>query len=267
MNYYIPQTILWLAKDFKFKSQLKGYSYLFKRKFKIGDPSKTFLVEFKFSDEKLKFKLRSNDDFFILRDIFLFESYKLPKFKDDVNEILDCGSHLGSSAVYFKIKYPRAKIICFEPDEESREILKFNLRLNEVNCKVFDCAVSGKDGLMKFKSSKRDSASSKLDEFGEVEVEVKSLENAIRLAGVEKVDVLKLDIEGEEISAIKSLDKNLKKVGCIICENHYEMYDEKVLFKILEKKGFAILEPLPHLKKISKETKYPIIVAEKNEKA
>lgn len=41
--------------------------------------------------------------------------------------IIDCGSNIGLSLIYFKKQYPNSKIIAFEPDREIFKILNKNI--------------------------------------------------------------------------------------------------------------------------------------------
>ena len=65
---------------------------------------------------------------------FLFSMIEI--FKENIyffeanNEkplIIDCGSYIGTSILFFKIHYPDSRIISFEPDEENFKILSDNI--------------------------------------------------------------------------------------------------------------------------------------------
>ncbi len=61
-----------------------------------------------------------------LNEIFVEEVYR---FQSDTNTplIIDCGSNIGLSIIYFKRLFPEAKIIGFEPDNEIFKILENNI--------------------------------------------------------------------------------------------------------------------------------------------
>lgn len=64
------------------------------------------------------FTVRINDglNFYILyKDIFIKRIYHFEAQRPDPL-ILDCGSNIGMSILYFKHVYPKARIIGFEPD-------------------------------------------------------------------------------------------------------------------------------------------------------
>src|SRR5690348_5460731 len=51
-----------------------------------------------------------------VEEIFVDEVYKC-NFNSAEPYIIDCGANIGLSVIYFKQKYPNAKIIAFEPDK------------------------------------------------------------------------------------------------------------------------------------------------------
>ena len=65
----------------------------------------------------------------IYKNIFKVGDYKFfSKRKSPF--IMDCGSHIGISILYFKYLYPNSKILGFEPDPDNFEILKKNIKAN-----------------------------------------------------------------------------------------------------------------------------------------
>ena len=61
-----------------------------------------------------------------INELFINEFYKFRANKD-CPKIIDCGSYIGTSILYFKINYPNAVVTGFEPDEENFSILKSNV--------------------------------------------------------------------------------------------------------------------------------------------
>lgn len=65
------------------------------------------------------------------RDIFVEELYNFSASTDEP-VIYDCGANIGISIIYFKIRYPKAKIVAFEADSDIFSILKFNIENSEL---------------------------------------------------------------------------------------------------------------------------------------
>ena len=55
------------------------------------------------------------------RELFCKEMYQFNSLSDEP-VILDCGSNIGLSVLYFKTIYPKAKVWAFEPDAANFEI-------------------------------------------------------------------------------------------------------------------------------------------------
>ena len=86
----------------------------------------------------------------LFKEIFIAQSYW---FTTDNKKplIIDCGSHFGQAVIFFKMMYPKAKIICFEPDDHTFSILKDNIESNGIpDVKMHNKAVADYDGKINF---------------------------------------------------------------------------------------------------------------------
>ncbi|MGC4035938.1 MAG: FkbM family methyltransferase [Chitinophagaceae bacterium] len=135
--------------------------------------------------------------------------------------IIDCGANIGLSTLFFKRKYPDAKIIAFEPDPDIFEILKKNVASFELNnVELRNEAVWIEDTTLKFYSDTSLAGSIEWDALKSnnvLNVPAKRLKSII--AG-KKVDFLKIDIEGAENSLMFDLEGELKNVGLLFLEYH-----------------------------------------------
>ena len=175
-------------------------------------------------------------------DIYYVEFNK----KDPV--ILDVGAHIGLSTLYFKMLYPKSKIIAIEPHPKSIKILRQNIELNRLeNVEVVEAAVgaeSGERSLFVDVDEEWMSSSSFIEgswdntqENKEIKVDVVALREYI----TSKVDLIKIDVEGAEEEVILSLGNKLNKVGKILFEYHPKKKEtpEKIIEE-LEKYGFRV---------------------------
>jgi len=67
------------------------------------------------------------------RDLFVEEMYRFDAGRSNP-VVLDCGSNIGLSVLYFKSIYPDATIYAFEPDNSNFEILEKILQA--ISCKM-----------------------------------------------------------------------------------------------------------------------------------
>jgi len=132
--------------------------------------------------------------------------------------VIDAGSYIGYySLLASKLVGSEGKVYSFEPSPESLELLYKNIQIN--NCKniqVFEGAVTDKVGHIPFHISLTNLSGSSMftrysDPIGfrgsQIEVRTTSLDEAI---GDERVDFIKMDIEGGEAKAIKGMANIIK---------------------------------------------------------
>lgn len=178
-----------------------------------------------------KFKISfSNDEEFerIYEDIFKRNEYPFKTTKE-TPFIIDCGSHIGLSVLYFKKLYPNAKIVAFEPNPLTFKLLQKNIFQNKLrDVKLINVAVFDKNGNIDFYVDKNtenpwgwgDSAVINkwysVDTAKTIKVKAITLSQFIK----PKVDLLKLDIEGVEERVLRSIEDKLKNIKEIMIEFH-----------------------------------------------
>ena len=185
----------------------------------------------------------------LFHEIFTHEIYK---FSTNTQEpfIIDCGSNIGISILYFKTLYPQAHIIGFEPDQKTFGILAKNIEQNNLaNVQLVNKAVAGHDGEITFYSNPDQQGATRMNMFSkELGCRQATVVKATKLSHVinRPVDFLKMDIEGAETQVFQELADSgkLSFVKNMVLEYHHHMHDSKhdnlsVLLGILEKNGFG----------------------------
>src|SRR5262249_15122018 len=136
-------------------------------------------------------------------------------------KIVDCGSHVGFSILYFKRLYPNAEVIAFEPCRANYEIARRNIQANGLeNVTIHQLALEAFDGEAQLAVPANDSLGATLtnrrSQTGE-SLEVISVP-CTRLSHFlnEPVDLLKLDIEGVEDAVLIESAACLKHVKNIV---------------------------------------------------
>ena len=172
------------------------------------------------------------------REIFVDEFYKFYTTAT-TPVIFDCGTNIGTSVVYFRQQYPRARIVAFEADQRISGLLQENLRRNKIaGVEVITKAVwTNEDGIL-FGSDQADSASifSQTDQ-----VLVPSLRLRDRLLQETQIDMLKMDIEGAETAVLTDCRDALAHVQNLFVEFHAYLDHPQTLsdvMKVLEDSGF-----------------------------
>jgi FkbM family methyltransferase len=215
INDYL-KTKLWASKEEKERSRLlsiKRYS-----------PGYTTLIDgFHFTDSRSF--LAGYDE------IFRKENYKFAT-QNSAPLIIDCGSNIGLSIVYFKQLYPSSRIIGVEPDPTIFEVLKKNiLEKGLQQVELINKAVFGFETTVNFLAEGGFSGKiSSNNEFKGLSVESITLTNLI---GDRKVDFLKIDVEGAEYDILLEGQNKLSQVENLFIEFHSEAGKEQKLGELL----------------------------------
>jgi FkbM family methyltransferase len=186
--------------------------------------------------------LEITDPFWYLhcyRELFGDEIYRFNADRADPL-VIDCGANIGMSVIYFKYLYPKARIIAFEPDPNIFAVLERNVRTFELqDVELHRKAVWNARTKLRFAAD--GSIGGKLVEA--------SNDPTLPLVGCErlrdyldqKVDFLKLDIEGAEYEVIRDCERSLKNVNLLFVEYHSDVHQEQLLhelLRVLHRAGF-----------------------------
>ena len=145
--------------------------------------------------------------------------------------IIDCGSNVGTSCLYFSRTYPGARIIAFEADKHIASILNNNIRDNNLQgVEVHVAAVWTSAGEISFAGDGADGGSISPSGIGEM---VKTIRLRDELAKHEKIDFIKMDIEGAETAVLEDCADQLNKVDALFIEYHSFIAQPQTLHKIL----------------------------------
>ena len=154
------------------------------------------------------------------------EYYVPPALRPKI--IVDIGSNIGASIIYFHEKFPDARILGFEPHPETFGILQqnvghlrgvtvFNYGLGATNQRIAVPADSVHFGGFNTRGHFKDRGYP----AAPVECEVRRLDDVLREIGVSQVDLIKTDCEGSEVDIFLTLsDEILNQCQWIVGELH-----------------------------------------------
>lgn len=171
------------------------------------------------------FKIPDANSLLVIKEIFDQKVYDL--FYPHSNPtIVDIGSHIGLSILFFKDKFPRAKIHGFEPHPRTFAYLQHNLSLNTSgnDIQVSNEAVveKSKKNLLYVKSaySSRSSLFSNKTPRSLPTITVKTVKFSDVIKRFKKIDILKIDAEGMEHEFLPVLLKHHAKINTMFIEVH-----------------------------------------------
>ena len=183
----------------------------------------------------------------------------ITKFFYDYNSVLivDAGASIGDISMEFSKLLPQSIIHSFEPYPKFYNLLK-NQCKNSTKIHAYPFALSNQDGenllhinqsegtnsLFQSKSNKDHPYHDLLKPIKTVNIKTKRLDT---LFPSNSIDILKLDLQGGELNALKGAKKLLEeqRIKCILCEVMFERtYEEQSygteLMYFLENHGFYI---------------------------
>lgn len=185
-----------------------------------------------------------NSEFYILYDeifmgkLYYFETEKEKPF------IVDCGSNIGISIMFFKQLYPNSEILGFEPSSHNFELLQKNISNNNLkNITIENKALFNKISSIKLYGEGTPKGSiDKNNPHNPTNYEVVKTTVLSKYINKE-VDLLKLDVEGSESLILKELDSKQKLgfIKKIIMEYHHFTTQNNLssLLEILERNNFV----------------------------
>ena len=230
----------------KFKQFIRkifsSYNFNFiknKKKIKEASSERYKKGEILFYGNKFKYLDKASFDF-IFDELFIKNIYKF-KTLSESPVIIDCGANIGLSVVYFKRNFPSAKILAFEADPTVYEVLVENIsKFDYKDVTLLNYALWDDECEISFNSEGSDG--------GRIDTTLITGQNLVRCKTArlssylnQKIDMLKIDIEGAEVKVLNECKDLLVNVDNLFVEFHSfsnEKQELSVLLKILEENNF-----------------------------
>lgn len=194
-------------------------------------PAKNVLV--KIDGILLSLPVRIDYMLFVKSNVEREEREFASKLHFDNGFIMDLGANIGHYAIMLAKKYPKTKIIAVEASASIFPLLKSNCKLNNLTNLVFyNRAISDRDDeIIEF--FERDCLSTiqkqflnalhiPLQQINKEKVRTLTIDGLIENENIDQVMLLKMDIEGAEVLALKGASSTLKemKIKNMIIEYH-----------------------------------------------
>jgi len=222
VNYFIGFDVKIIERINNFDLKIWCDEFVFEHNIKVNQNVKIFDLP------KLETKIE-DPSYYSFDEVFNQEIYKNKLMV--INEgdvVVDIGGNYGFFSLYAK-QFNPSKIITFEPSKNTFSYLINNFRSGLLHQK----AVSGKSETKKFSSNSISSASSRLDDQGEYDVEVIGINEIFGYLSLDKIDYLKIDCEGAEKYIFEEITKeSIMKINKIVVEFHSEEIKEIIINKL-----------------------------------
>ena len=142
--------------------------------------------------------------------------------------VIDCGANIGITVFEWKTRWPQARIVCFEPDPTSFEILRRNIDANDIpGVECINAALADQAGtatLYGSFSANADTRGQSIDVHWGMRAD--GTQRSVRCVPLSdyladrEIGFLKMDIEGVEQSVLTEAFDHLSRVQTIHVEVH-----------------------------------------------
>lgn len=158
----------------------------------------------------------------------------------DSPRILDCGGNVGLASLFFKRRFPSARITAYEADPALFRILRANLDANGAgDVETVHAALWTANGRVTFQAEGSDSGM-----IGTLpgavagkatDVPSLRLRDVIANDASPRIDLLKLDIEGAEDAVLADCEPVLDRIGAIVMDLHEFDPSDRQAPRVLER--------------------------------
>jgi FkbM family methyltransferase len=202
----------------------------------------------------------------LLNRSFSYEDELELLFRDSAGvdyTLIDCGANFGYwSVLVSSAPYGSHKVIALEPSSQNFARLKQNAETNGNRFEVMKCAIGAARGSARLSGTKHEALSIAGDSGGGGEqVPVIALDNLLDDGKISITGkyLIKLDVEGVEIEAIKGSGRLLQADSVVLCEEHGNDPNHTVSRYILEQTPLKLIVYDPRSRRLETVTELSIL--------
>jgi FkbM family methyltransferase len=175
------------------------------------------------------FRLRLNgSDLKTFVEVIADNQYELP-IETEPKVIVDAGANIGLASVFFAVHYPCAQVLAIEPDSGNCDLFLENTKAYR-NVRLTRAALWTRCGRVMLSGQGGSTSAFRVEDAGGTsqargdsiltEVEAVDMVTLMSNHAADRVDVLKVDIEGSEAEVFRSSSTWIERVECIAIELH-----------------------------------------------
>jgi FkbM family methyltransferase len=237
---------------------IKGYynHLIYYNGYYKGEKNNDFITYYPKWDSTIKIRKKPSSDIIVFSQILEMEEYKpvVEIFKKNFKinsdlKIIDAGSNIGLTSLYFSQHFLNSEFICIEPDDHNYDSMSINLmnkRIKQVH--TIKGGLWYKNTYLNIIRDFRDQKewSIRVDETSETtNLQAFSINYLIEKYNFKTIDILKIDIEGSEKEVFTNINSDnsfLSITKCIAIEIHNEFECRDEINSILKNYGFDFFE-------------------------
>jgi FkbM family methyltransferase len=189
--------------------------------------------------------------FWLLVSIWGSEIYTrtYPKHGGDPRVIVDIGANIGAFSLFAAGRWPRARVLAYEPAPENLLWLERNVRANRHDrIEIHPAAVCGATGEVTLWLREGTEAHSLWGDGAHARVPATTLDAIVAEITPDTIDLLKLDCEGAEYDILIGREDLLARHVRFVALEYHEEYGHHVceLTQVLNRAGFRHRVSPPH---------------------
>ena len=190
-------------------------------------------------------------DYSIFCEVFVDEAYAcVVEHLTECETMIDLGANAGYASLYLGTHFPRCKLFVVEPHPDNYSLLTRNLEewIGSGRCRTLQAAVwgcetrlvgQGKIGADDFSGFTVSAPNA--ESAGAAEIRALTIDQIIDAAGFDKIDLLKVDIEGAEAELFRGDIAWLQRVGALAIEFHGDVRRQCRFDDLAKANGFRIV--------------------------
>ena len=196
------------------------------------------------NDHRELFLRTCGGDIYLFHEMFSTAYYEIPaRLKREARTIVDLGANIGLASRFFAEIFPNATLVCVEPNPPNIAILRKNVANLGGRVRIIEGAVSDHAGEAHFAGSfecwrghLNKNASS------DYVVRCYTMDDILTLGGIDRIDILKINIEGAEEQLFAEPATWICKVRMILVELHGD-YSIRRFEQDVNPYGFTVYAP------------------------
>lgn len=144
-------------------------------------------------------------------DRSIFEVLQAHALPGDV--LLDIGANVGYMSACFLQNVPGSRVVAIDPQPEIVDLLRANLEPFGGRAQIAPVALSDRNGESAFSIDPLNRGASRLvaPGSGSVTVETWTPERLIEAYGIDRINIIKMDVEGHEETVFKAMDATIAR--------------------------------------------------------
>jgi len=156
--------------------------------------------------------------------------------------IFDLGANVGYTIIDFASQFPTANIFAVELDKENAAVARQNMAPFSERCTLVEGAVWCEDGEIDYGGGGAEALRVNGTPTAPADRKARSftIDTLMKMHDIERIDFLKMDIEGAESKVLDSSAEWMQKVNTINVEAHFDHISTEECRHRLEKAGFEV---------------------------